>query len=409
MKVIISNGHFKFILGSVATEIHKYGLLKLFITAGYPTPIASFLVHTFARSSKGGARLLDRKEGIPNSLVRTIWLSELIQKFSALLFPPASSELYAWYRFSLVLYSWKASRLIKKTNADIYHYRAGYGRGSVVDAKIKGMITICDHSLAHPRVLDYLIENGGKLPPLDFVPPVTKFWADVEADINQADYVIVNSDFVKETFLNRGWVANRIFVAYAGLDDELVNNKPVRALRLGGADFIRFQFAGEGCPRKGLPDLLRAFQEIDDLPWHLTIVGDIRQSVLDEFGHFLKDSRINVTPFCSRNELLSKMGEADVFIFPSLAEGSARVTYMAMAMGCFIITTKNSGSVVQEIINGEIVEPGNVASLREAIRNTFAHKEKLKNVGKINAATIANQYTQSAYGKRIVDIYEQLI
>ena len=42
------------------------------------------------------------------------------------------------------------------------------------------------------------------------------------------------------------------------------------------------------------------------------------------------------------------MSRAEVFVFPSLAEGSARVVAMAMAAGCYVITTPNSGSVVRD-------------------------------------------------------------
>ena len=37
MKVIISNGNFKFILGVAAEEAEKRGILGSFITTGYPT------------------------------------------------------------------------------------------------------------------------------------------------------------------------------------------------------------------------------------------------------------------------------------------------------------------------------------------------------------------------------------
>ncbi len=408
MKVIISNGHFKFILGAVAAELHKRGLLTLFITAGYPSPRIELFIRNYFKTSIGAARLLDRIENVPYDVVRSMWLSELIQKLGSYLYSADSFKNYTWYGYSMSLYSWKAKSLIKQTAADIYHYRAGYGNESVIMAKSKGMVTICDHSFVHPRVLDYLIENGGKLPATSYDPEITKFWAKVESDINQADYIIVNSDFVKETFLNRGWNASRIFVAYTGLDDNLINDKPARMLEVGAQDYISFQFAGEGGPRKGLPDLLHAFQGIDDLPWKLSIVGDIHRSVFAEYSEFLHDNRIDLIPFCSRSELLNNMGKVDVFVFPSLAEGSARVVFMAMAMGCYVITTENSGSVVQDQLNGTIVIPSDIAGLRLAIRNTFKQKEKLKNIGAINMDLIKNKYTQSNYGAQIVDIYKQI-
>lgn len=409
MKVIISNGHFKFILGAVAAELHKREMLKLFITTGYPTPTIKFIDRIFSTSSKWWSRLLDRKENVPNDDVRAMWLSEFIQKLAVIFFTAGSSKYYAWYGLSLKLYSKNAKHLINKTDADIYHYRAGYGRESIIPAKEKGMITICDHSLVHPRVLNYLIENGGKLPPITHSPEITRFWAEVELDIDQADFVIVNSSFVKETFLNRGWDPDRVFVAYTGLDDGLIDSKPTRKVVIDNSDCIHFQFAGEGVSRKGLPDLLRAFQGIKDYPWKLSIVGDIHQNVLDEFDDFLHDLRITLIPFCSRHDLLSEMGLADVFIFPSLAEGSARVVFMAMAMGCYIITTENSGSVVRDGVNGAIVKPGDVEGLRKAIRYVFGKKELLNEICFNNIELIKKKYTQADYGARIVEIYEDII
>ena len=409
MKVIISNGHFKFILGAVAAELCKRGMLKLFITAGYPTPFIKLVDRVFKLKSKGWLRLLDRKEELPNEVVEPMWLAELLQKVGAALFTAGNPNNYGMYGWSMRIYGWFSSRLIQDTEANIYHYRAGYGRQSVAAAKRKGMITICDHSLVHPRVLDYLIENGGKLPSVSHNPEITKFWSEIEVDINQADYVIVNSDFVKNTFINRGWDSSRVFVAYTGLDDALIKSKPQRKCKFTNSNYIQFQFAGEGGQRKGLPDLLRAFQGLDDCPWKLNIVGDVHQCVLDEFGEFLRDERIKLIPFCSRHELLREMGQTDVFVFPTLAEGSARVVFMAMAMGCYIITTENSGSVVKDGLNGTLVNPGDVMGLRDAIRKVIGKGRKINDIGFINSELIEHRYTQSNYGGRIVEIYREIV
>lgn len=409
MKVIISNGHFKFILGAVAAELHKRGMLSVFITAGYPTPGIKFIIEVLANRSKGLLRLLDRKEDVPNELVFTVWLSEFVQKLGNFLFRSGSDKNYLMYGFSLWLYSRYARCLINQAEADIYHYRAGYGLQSVVAAKQKGMVTICDHSLVHPRVLDYLIKNGGSLPLKTYTPEITRFWASVESDINQADFVIVNSDFVKDTFINRGWDEDRIFVAYTGLDDALINSKPVRGHMEKDSECLNFQFAGEGCSRKGLPHLLCAFKEISHLPWSLRIIGNINQDVLDEFVEFLGDKRIKLIPFCSRYDLLVEMGSADVFIFPSLAEGSARVIFMAMAMGCYVITTPNSGSVVINGVSGTIVAPGDVKNLRNAIEDAFTKRIKIKKIGAKNSDLIQFKYNQLNYGSRIVEIYHSII
>ena len=57
--------------------------------------------------------------------------------------------------------------------------------------------------------------------------------------------------------------------------------------------------------------------------------------------------------------------QADIFVFPSLHEGSALCTYEALACGLPVITTANSGSVVRHGIDGFIVPIRDVEALTE--------------------------------------------
>ena len=51
--------------------------------------------------------------------------------------------------------------------------------------------------------------------------------------------------------------------------------------------------------------------------------------------------------------------KADIFLFPSLVEGSAKVIFEAMASGCAVITP-NSGSIVEHNKGGFVVKAGNL-------------------------------------------------
>jgi alpha-maltose-1-phosphate synthase len=57
------------------------------------------------------------------------------------------------------------------------------------------------------------------------------------------------------------------------------------------------------------------------------------------------------------------MAEADVFVFPSLFEGSAVVTYEALACGLPSVVTPNAGSVVRDDVEGFVVPPSDVEAL----------------------------------------------
>jgi glycosyltransferase involved in cell wall biosynthesis len=57
------------------------------------------------------------------------------------------------------------------------------------------------------------------------------------------------------------------------------------------------------------------------------------------------------------------MAAADVFVFPSLFEGSAVVTYEALACGLPCVVTPSAGSVVRDRVEGFLIPPGDVAEL----------------------------------------------
>ena len=61
------------------------------------------------------------------------------------------------------------------------------------------------------------------------------------------------------------------------------------------------------------------------------------------------------------------MATADVFVFPSLFEGSAVVTYEALASGLPTLVTPEAGSVVREGSEGFLVPPADVEALAEAM------------------------------------------
>ena len=56
------------------------------------------------------------------------------------------------------------------------------------------------------------------------------------------------------------------------------------------------------------------------------------------------------------------MASADVFVFPSLFEGSAVVTYEALAAGLPSVVTPSAGSVVRDGVEGFIVPRGRLMS-----------------------------------------------
>jgi glycosyltransferase involved in cell wall biosynthesis len=74
-------------------------------------------------------------------------------------------------------------------------------------------------------------------------------------------------------------------------------------------------------------------------------------------------------------DMPATMARADVFVFPSLFEGSAVVTYEALACGLPSIVTPEAGSVVRDGIDGQIVPSAAVEFLAEAMERLGSDPE----------------------------------
>jgi glycosyltransferase involved in cell wall biosynthesis len=410
-KVIISNGHNKFILGPIASSLQKVSKLDAYISTAYPTIFLLKVIYFLKIQNISIVhRFIARQELIYDELVYSSWVSEIIFRFGSLLkkfkYLKKIGEIFDV--IAMEIYSIKAVKALKLKNSKIYHFRSGFGQYSLRYAKSKNVLCICDHSIAHPFTIDYLINNGGKLPDPGTKLNISPMWRAVLRDIDQSDAVIVNSNFVKSTFLNQGWDENRIHVAYTGVDNEFLNAIPERSFKLANDENIKFVFAGEFGSRKGAEVLIKAFNSINNLDWTLEIIGSIDSKIRNEFPYFFQDKRVKLLGVIPRTDLAQKFTKSDVFVFPSLAEGSARVVFMAMACGCYIITTPNSGSIVEDKIHGDIINAGDALSLENAIRNLYKiNMDKINLVGLANAKLIRENYTEDTYFKQVFSIYSK--
>ena len=66
---------------------------------------------------------------------------------------------------------------------------------------------------------------------------------------------------------------------------------------------------------------------------------------------------------------------ADVFLLPSLCEGSATVTYEALAAGLPVVTTPNAGSVVRDGVDGFLVSIRQHESIAERLHELAVRPE----------------------------------
>jgi starch synthase len=212
-----------------------------------------------------------------------------------------------------------------------------------------------------------------------------------------ADHVLVPSDYVRTTMIARGTPAERISVLPYGVDVERFHPQP-----RGERGVFRMLFVGNLSQRKGIKYLLEAVRRLKLPNSELVLVGRIVGSAAalapyaDVFRH------VRHVPY---HEVHRLYADADLFVYPSLHEGSAFATYEALASGLPVIATPNTGSVVRDSIDGYLVPPRDVEALTARIEQLY-RDPALRAAMAVRARERALEFTWTAYRARLAALFD---
>ncbi len=177
-------------------------------------------------------------------------------------------------------------------------------------------------------------------------------------DIALADLVLVPSDHIAETLVAHGMSRQKIRVVPYAADCRRfrpLDDKPHEA----GCTFL---FAGGITQRKGIKYLLEAWSRIRRPGWKLQLLGALPKH-LGPLASLL--DQVELLGRVAHADVPAQMARADVFVFPSLFEGSAVVTYEALACGLPCVVTPAAGSIVRDGVEGFLVASRDVDGLAQ--------------------------------------------
>ncbi len=159
---------------------------------------------------------------------------------------------------------------------------------------------------------------------------------------------------------------------------------------------MRVLTVGTVCLRKGLPYVA---QVAEALKGQMTfrVVGPCR--LLDAGLQNLR-SVVEFVGSVPRSEVQVHFEWADVFLFPSLCEGTATVCYEALAAGLPVICTPNAGSVVRDGIEGFLVPVRDVPAIVDRLRKLDGDRRLL---ARMSEAALARReyFSMSTYAARL--------
>ncbi len=291
---------------------------------------------------------------------------------------------------------------------DIFHVRGGAGGGgAIADAHKKNIKTVVDFSIAHPAFLHNALESEFRQFDIPFAMSAeNQFWKSILADYECADLVVANSHFVRQTLVDQDGNAERIAVVYLGVREDFFGLKT----DYSADQQLNLLFTGGFGIRKGAQYLLPAIQHLIDGGENvrLTVVGTFSEAkpIIEAFP---LGGRLSCIGFIPQNDLKAHLAAADIYVFPSLAEGCASSGMEAMAAGLPVIATKESGLPIRHGENGWLIPAKSREAIAIAIERLSKDQPLRERIGREAAKTISENFTWGHYAKNMLKVYENVL
>ncbi len=268
-------------------------------------------------------------------------------------------------------------------------------------ARARGLVTVLDQTSMpwrdHTRVL---LGERARHPGWETAPGELDeegaLAAREEAEWERADLVVCGSAGVRDALAARGVGPDRVAVVPYGVDAARF-----RADRGGtGAEPgpLRVLFAGKVQLAKGVAYLLDAARRLDPGRVRLRLVGPVALGAGALAA--LREAGVEVAGGVPRPAMPGVYARAQVFVFPSLSEGSANACYEAMASGLPLVVTREAGSVARDGEDGWIVPARDGRAIAEALERLAGDPARRRAMG-ASAAARAAAFPTSSYGARL--------
>jgi glycosyltransferase involved in cell wall biosynthesis len=164
-----------------------------------------------------------------------------------------------------------------------------------------------------------------------------------------------------------------------GLDPDQVSFAPngvdsafFQPHRGGAAGRARLLYAGTFLDQRGifyLRDALRGLsKQLPNVMLTIAGCGSDGKEIFDFFGADLRPF-LNVRTMVPHDQMPALLAQNDIFVFPSIMEGTPLAIQEAMAAGMAVVTTETCGMIdlVENEFNGLLVPPANSEALESAI------------------------------------------
>jgi starch synthase len=334
-----------------ATSLHKQNFLLVFVSGFSRLSPRAKIIELKQKLDRADilqtVYILSLKVGLPNKICNYLsYIAKLEQDFTC-------------------------KKYIK--SSDVFVFYNGNGLSSCKYANKKGKITVVEVVNSHVEYQeDILREEHGSLN-LPWEPFHKKDKERRLQEYDVADYILLPSEFVKQSFLAKGFPEEKLLKVPYGFTIPVQN---------GSSDIkvhttFNVLYVGSVSVRKGIRYLIEAFKMLETPNKKLIIVGPIAQISGIEGLEITDD--IEFVGVLKGTELEEAYQSADVFCLPTIEDGYGLVLGEALSYGLPLITTTNSGGIdlISEGIEGFIVPIRDAAAIYEKLKLISSDSELL--------------------------------
>jgi glycosyltransferase involved in cell wall biosynthesis len=310
--------------------------------------------------------------------------------------------------------------LFKGRAFDIVYVNGGlanvFGSTAILLGKIFGQLVVS--KVETPGELTF--SGLGALSPKRFIHPLIKIRL---AIVKWTDLFIAQTVQVKDELIGMGIAEERIVNFtnsvdtgfFAPLKSSTEKKFLKKKWRLPKSKLI-FTYCGRLVRRKGLLNLINAWQKVDNQKAVLLIVGSgkgqpdsIEEELRRAAGDIKDDGVIFLDPQ-PREAVAEILKTSDAFVYPSIhPEGTALSVLEAMAVGLPVIVSDIGG--LNEVVLGEdygvVVPPDNIEELAAAISDLIKNPNKREGLGKKGRWLVAERFSTEKLVEKYLLLFSQ--
>jgi len=396
MKIVLSHPHGNANSYHAARAFAEANWLERFQT-GIANPSAASRLLRFLPADLKQRSRNRRYAGIPEARKQSHLLWEGLARLGQKLKPRGLTAAVNWYDVLYCGHDFQVAIAMARNLDAVYAYEDG-ARRTFAAARRSGIATLYELPLGYYRgVADEINRARKDRPHLQREVYAEPPWKQSRKDeeLRLAETIIVPCAWALDS-LRFSHAGNKsvIKIPYGTPADEIV------ARSAPPAGPFTVLFAGHIGLRKGVPHLIEAWEKLQLKDARLWLAGSLNLPEPYLREHAASFEYLGALP---QVELLERMRQVDLLVFPSLAEGFGLVIGEAMACGVPVLTTVNTGGpeLIEDGCQGWCVPAHAVAPLAERMEWAHAERQALFEMGE-HARRKAEQWTWSDYRQRLL-------